>query len=133
MTAKVVVIDDEDDIRIVLKEIFERAGFDVRVAADSSEGIEALRKDAADLVVIDVIMPGKDGVTASKQIREEFPDTKIIVISGGGNIAPRNYEPGAIKTSAYLASASAAGVHLTLTKPFDRDELVKAARDLTGS
>jgi len=132
MTAKVLIIDDEKDIRIVLKEIFERADFDVEVAADSNEGMESLRQDPVDLVVIDVIMPGKDGVTAAKEIRREFPATKIIVISGGGNVGPGDYEPGAIKTTAYLASAIAAGVDLTLTKPFDRDQLIKAAKELTG-
>jgi len=132
MTAKVLIIDDEKDIRIVLKEIFERADFDVEVAADSNDGMALLRQDPVDLVVIDVIMPGKDGVTAAKEIRREFPATKIIVISGGGNVGPGDYEPGAIKTTAYLASAIAAGVDLTLTKPFDRDQLIKAAKELTG-
>jgi len=132
MTAKVLIIDDEKDIRIVLKEIFERADFDVEVAADSNDGMALLRQDPVDLVVIDVIMPGKDGVTAAKEIRKEFPATKIIVISGGGNVGPGDYEPGAIKTTAYLASAIAAGVDLTLTKPFDRDQLIKAAKELTG-
>ena len=132
MTAKVLIIDDEKDIRIVLKEIFERADFDVEVAADSNDGMNLLRKGPVDLVVIDVIMPGKDGVTAAKEIRKEFPATKIIVISGGGNVGPGDYEPGAIKTTAYLASAIAAGVDLTLTKPFDRNQLIKAAKELTG-
>jgi len=132
MTARVLVIDDEEDIRIVLKEVFSRAGFDVDVAANSSAGIEKLRKRPADLVVIDVIMPGMDGVTAAREIRGEFPETRIIVISGGGNISPKDYEPSAIKTEAYLASASAAGADLTLTKPFDRQALIDAARELTG-
>ena len=132
MTAKVLIIDDEKDIRIVLKEIFERADFDVEVAADSNDGMNLLRKGPVDLVVIDVIMPGKDGVTAAKEIRKEFPATKIIVISGGGNVGPGDYEPVAIKTTAYLASAIAAGVDLTLTKPFDRNQLIKAAKELTG-
>jgi CheY-like chemotaxis protein len=62
----------------------------------------------------------------------EFPKTKIIVMSGGGNAASLGYEPAAITTSAYLASAAAVGADLTLTKPFDRDELLKAAKDLTS-
>jgi len=132
MTARVLIIDDEEDIRIVLKEVFSRAGFDVDVAENSSSGIEKLREQGADLVVIDVIMPGMDGVTAAREIRTEFPDTRIIVISGGGNIAPKEYEPSAIKTEAYLASASAAGADLTLTKPFDRQVLIEAAHRLTG-
>ena len=112
MTKRVLVIDDEEDIRIVLKEVLQRAGFDVEVAANSSEGLESMRDRPTDLVVTDVIMPGMDGVTAAKQIREEFPDTKIIVISGGGNIGPDDYAPGSIKTQAYLASAEEVPVPL---------------------
>jgi len=129
---RVIIIDDEEDIRCALKEVFVRAGFDVEVASNADEGLDLLRQKKADLVVTDVIMPGKDGVEAVYEIRMEFPNTKIIVISGGGNVAPLDYQPGSIATSAYLASASAVGADMTLTKPFDRQELIRAARTLTG-
>lgn len=129
---RVIVIDDEEDVRLVLKEVLARAGFEVEVASNSEEGIDLLRRRKADLVVTDVIMPGKDGVAAIYDIRMEFPNTKIIVISGGGNVAHLGYEPNAIKTSAYLASATAVGADRTLTKPFDRKAIVDAARELTG-
>lgn len=128
---KVLVIDDEEDIRIVLKEVFTRAGFDVRVASSGDEGLNMLREQGADLVITDIIMPGSDGVETAYDIRMEFPHTKIIVMSGGGNTAPRGYEPAAINTTAYLASAEAVGADLTLTKPFDREELLNAVRKLT--
>jgi YesN/AraC family two-component response regulator len=81
-------------------------------------------------VITDIIMPGKDGVQTAYDIRMEFPKTKIIVMSGGGNAAPQDYEPSAISTTAYLASATEIGADLTLTKPFDRHELIKAANEL---
>lgn len=127
---KVIVIDDEEDIRFVLGEILARAGFDVRVAANANDGLDLLREHGADVVVTDIIMPGKDGVQTVYDIRMEFPNTKIIVISGGGNIAPADYEPTAIKTSAYLASATEAGADVTLTKPFDRADIVRAVTQL---
>jgi len=129
---KVIIIDDEEDIRIVLEEIFVRAGFDVAVASNGTDGLNLLREQGADLVITDVIMPGSDGVETAYDIRMEFPGTKIIVMSGGGNAASLGYEPAAITTSAYLASAAAVGADLTLTKPFDRDELLKAAKELTS-
>ena len=129
---KVIIIDDEEDIRIVLKEIFVRAGFDVGVASNGDDGLNLLREQGADLVITDIIMPGSDGVETAYDIRMEFPKTKIIVMSGGGNAASLGYEPAAITTSAYLASAAAVGADLTLTKPFDRDELLKAAKELTS-
>jgi len=129
---KILIIDDEEDIRIVLKEVLEREGFAVQTASGSDEGLDMLRKNGADLVVTDIIMPGKDGVQAINEIQTDFPGTKIIVISGGGNVAPLDYQPTAIKTSAYLASANAAGADLTLSKPFDRKELVRAIVELTA-
>ena len=129
---KVIIIDDEEDIRIVLKEIFVRAGFDVAVASNGDDGLNLLREQGADLVITDIIMPGSDGVETAYDIRMEFPKTKIIVMSGGGNAASSGYESAAIATSAYLASAEAVGADLTLTKPFDRDELLKAAKELTS-
>jgi len=128
----VLVIDDEKDVLIVLREILTRAGFDVRIAESGLEGLEKLRHEPADLVLTDIIMPGMDGVATVRAIRNEFPETRVLVISGGGNIAPMEYEPSAIKTSAYLASAAKAGADLTLTKPFDRDELIEAVRNLTS-
>ena len=128
---RIVVIDDEEDIRSVLKVILERAGFEVEVAANSDDGLNLLRDQKADVVITDIIMPGKDGVDNIYDIRMEFPNTRIIVISGGGNVAPSDYEPTAIKTSAYLASASSAGADLTLTKPFDRNELIDAVTKLS--
>jgi CheY-like chemotaxis protein len=128
--AKILIIDDEKDVRIVLREVLERAGYDAMIAANAREGLEKLEADGADLVITDVIMPGMDGVAAIEKIREDHPDVPIIVISGGGNIAPLAYEPGAISTSAYLASATNAGANRTLTKPFVRQELLDAVRAL---
>ncbi|MEJ2129648.1 MAG: response regulator [Woeseiaceae bacterium] len=130
--SKVLIIDDEKDVRIVLKEVLQRAGYEAAVAADAREGLEKLEADGADLVITDVIMPGMDGVATVEKIRESYPGMPIIVISGGGNVAPMEYEPGAISTNAYLASATKAGADRTLTKPFERQELVKAVRDLLG-
>lgn len=130
---RVIIIDDEEDIRIVLKEIFKRAGFEAETASNASEGLDLLREHGAELVVTDVIMPGRNGVDTVYDIRMEFPNTKVIVISGGGNVTPSDYEPAAIKTTAYLASAAAVGADLTLTKPFDREDLIRAARELTAA
>ena len=127
---KILIIDDEEDIRIVLKQVLERAGFDVTVAADGKEGLSKLERQGADLVITDVIMPGIDGVTTVRKIREKYLNTKIIVISGGGNVAPLKYEPKAIATNAYLASASEAGADRTMTKPFDHKQLLDAIEEL---
>ena len=111
----------------------ERAGHEVITAADGREGLGKLRKEGADLVITDVIMPGIDGVAIAQEIRKDYPDMPVIVISGGGNVPPMQYEPGAISTASYLASVAKAGANRTLTKPFQRQELVDAVNALIGS
>ena len=128
--AKILIIDDEEDVRIALKQVLERAGYEVSVAATGYEGLELMDREGADLVITDVIMPGIDGIAAARKIREKFRNTRIVVISGGGKIAPEPYEPDAISTRAYLASASSAGADRTLAKPFDRDELLEVVSSL---
>ncbi len=130
MMARILVIDDEKAVRFTVKEVLVRAGYDVDTASDGNEGLEKLRDSGADLVITDVIMPGIDGVAVLNHVRAEFQNTPVIVISGGGNIAPMEYEPGAIATNAYLASATIAGADATLTKPFDRKTLLSAVKDL---
>ena len=130
MMARILVIDDEKDVRVTVKEVLVRAGYEVDTAGDGNEGLEKLRDVGADLVITDVIMPGIDGVAVMHQVRTEFQGVPVVVISGGGNIAPMEYEPSAIKTSAYLASASVAGADATLTKPFGRETLLSTIEAL---
>jgi CheY-like chemotaxis protein len=130
MMAKILIVDDEEHVRAALKQVLERAGYEVSVAATGHEGLELMKKEGADLVITDVIMPGIDGIATARQIREKYRNTRIIVISGGGKTAPEPYEPDAISTRSYLASASSAGADRTLAKPFDREEILRAVREL---
>jgi CheY-like chemotaxis protein len=128
--AKILIVDDEEHVRASLKQVLERAGYEVAVAATGNEGLDLMKREGADLVITDVIMPGIDGITTARQIRERYRNTRIIVISGGGKAAPEPYEPDAISTRSYLASADSAGADRTLTKPFDRDEILRVVRSL---
>lgn len=128
--SKIIVIDDEGDIRVVVAEVLKRAGHDVETASDGGEGLAMLAENGADMVITDIVMPGMDGISVMNEVRKTHPDMPIIVISGGGNIAPMEYEPAAIMTTAYLASAAEAGANITLTKPFGREELLEAVGKL---
>ena len=128
--AKILIVDDEEHVRAALKQVLERAGYEVSVVATGNEGLELMKKEGADLVITDVIMPGIDGIATARQIREKYRNTRIIVISGGGKTAPEPYEPDAISTRSYLASASSAGADRTLSKPFDREEILRAVREV---
>jgi len=129
--ARIIVIDDEQDVCEVLREVLERAGFEVETAASSDDGLELLRNNGADIVITDIIMPGKDGVETVNDIRKEFPNTRVIVISGGGNVIPMEHEQSATRASDNLASTT--GADVTLTKPFDRREILDAVKELIAS
>jgi CheY-like chemotaxis protein len=121
---RVLVIDDEPDVRDVLRRVLERGGYEVATAKDSSSGLALCREQTPDVVVTDIIMPNEHGVDLIRKLRAEFPDLAIIAISGGGNVAVAGYQPGAVKTEAYMAAASQAGADVCLTKPFEREELL---------
>ncbi len=129
---RVLIIDDEEDIRDVLYDVLNRAGFEIDVASTGEEGLDKLRSKPPDVIVTDIIMPGKDGIATIREIRKELPNAKIIAISGGGNLGPDAYEPNSIKTTAYLAAAGEAGADVILPKPFDREALMEAIRTLTA-
>jgi two-component system, chemotaxis family, chemotaxis protein CheY len=122
----VLIIDDEADIRDSVRQLLTRAGYEVRTANNGSEGIAAYRRASADLVITDMIMPKGHGLDAIKTLRSDFPQARIIAVSGGGNFGPQSYKSEAITTTAYLAAAAAAGADIVLTKPFDRKTLLDA-------
>jgi CheY-like chemotaxis protein len=130
--AKILIIDDEEDVRDAIRLILERAGHDVTIAPNSFAGLALLEQQPMDIVMTDIVMPGQNGVETIRQLRQDFPRMKIIAISGGGNLGPAGYQPGAIKTAAYLAAAKSAGADLACTKPFDRQELLNAIEQASG-
>jgi CheY-like chemotaxis protein len=119
---RILVVDDEPFVLEALKRVLASTAV-VVVASTADAGLAALREAPVDLVIIDVILPGMDGVAAIKLIRRDYPGVRIIAISGGGNFGLNSYLPDAISTSAYLASCKAAGADGVLAKPFETAEL----------
>ncbi|MGH8134707.1 MAG: response regulator [Steroidobacteraceae bacterium] len=122
--ARVLIVDDERDVRGVMARILERAGHEVEVADCGPAGMQAYQANGADVIITDVIMPGQNGVELIQQLRDAGFAGRIIAISGGGNLAAAGYTPGAITTTAYLAAAAKVGANAILTKPFDRQQLL---------
>jgi len=120
---RILVIDDEPFVLEALKRVLASGAVAVVGAADADAGLAAIAESQVDLVIIDVILPGMDGVAAIKIIRRDYPGVRIIAISGGGNFGLNAYLPDAISTSAYLAACRAAGADGTLAKPFETAEL----------
>jgi len=121
--ALILIIDDEPQIRSMLKLMLERDGYEVAEAPDGIEGIRSYRQNPADLIITDLIMPNKDGIGVIIDLKKEFPDVKIIALSGGGLNKPEGYLKGAKKL----------GAACTLTKPIDRGEMLRAIKDVLKS
>lgn len=83
---QILIIDDEEGIRSVLRDVLQDEGFSVLVAPDGSEGLRILKCEIIDLVFLDVWMPGMGGLDVLRAIREEFPEVPVIMISGHASI-----------------------------------------------
>jgi len=117
--ARILVVDDDPNIRQMLRSMLEREGYDVDVAANGRECMNFFRETPAELVIADIIMPEQEGIETIRQLRAEYPGCRIIAISGGGRIGP----------SDYLNMAKLLGASHTLAKPFDRSQLILAVRE----
>ena len=81
-TIRILVIDDEPAVREVFKGLLEGEGFEVVDAGDGQAGIELFRQNPTDIVITDIIMPKKNGFEVINELQSEYPNVKIIVISG---------------------------------------------------
>lgn len=117
---RILLVDDNLDLRRMVKEALELEGFSVQEAANGCEALELQRRRPFRILVTDIFMPDADGMETIDRFRKEFPDTKIVVISGDARVARRDY----------LATAKLIGADVALPKPFAPDELIKAMRSL---
>jgi len=92
---RILIIDDESQIRSMLRLMLERAGYEVVEASDGIDGIRIYRQNPTDLIITDLIMPNKDGIGMIIDLKKEFPEVKIIAMSGGGLNKPEGYLQGA--------------------------------------
>jgi len=116
----IVIIDDDEQIREMLKQILAREGYGIFVAANGKEGMQIYREKQTDLVITDIIMPEKDGLETITELRKDFPEVKIIAMSGGGSKGPESN----------LQAAKRLGAVCTLTKPVRRKEMLSAVKEL---
>lgn len=115
----VLVVDDEDQIRQLIRETLEQAGYDVQEASDGKQGLERYRAKPADLVIMDILMPDQDGLESIMTLRREFPASRVIAITGGSDM---------IGILNFLDVAKMLGARRTLQKPFDMQTLLDAAQ-----
>jgi len=120
--AKVLVIDDDEEHRTLVREILVREGHRVEEAADGAQGLRLFGKSRPDLVVTDISMPGLDGHEVISALRVARADVPIIAISGGG----------AAEKDELLLRAARLGAAEVITKPFEFRQLVGAVGRALG-
>ena len=115
--ATILVIDDEESIRNLLKDVLERANHRVLLARDGLEGLTFYQQNKVDLVLMDILMPGTDGLEATLQLTREYLDAKVIAMTGAQG--DKNF----------LDVAKLFGARRIFEKPFDLDKLVQAINE----
>ena len=120
--AKILVLDDEPSILLMIKKMLEKAGHEVEVALNGKEGLVLFENNKPDLLITDIIMPEKEGLETIFELRRRHPDLKIIAISGGGRIGPDGYLPG----------AKLLGANAVFSKPLVPKEFINKVNELLG-
>ena len=110
MTAKILVVDDELNMQLVLKALLKKEGYDVATASDGIEALKVLKSGGVEVVVTDLKMPKLDGVGLLERVIRDYPSTPVIIITAHGTIAT-------------AVDALKKGAFDYITKPFERDEL----------
>ncbi len=124
--ASVLVVDDDPAVRTTIRLVLERAGHRVSVAPDGRAGLVALAAGGIDLLVVDLFMPGMDGLETLREVRKHQADLPVIVISGTSLDAPGQQAPD------FLAMAVKLGAVSTLQKPFKPRDIIGAVEACLG-
>jgi DNA-binding response OmpR family regulator len=118
--ARILVVDDDELVRQTLTTALTRAGFEVVEARDGDDGLLRFAGAGIDLVILDIIMPNKEGIETLIALRKADPGVKVIAISGGGRT--RNFD--------LLDLARRFGASLVLAKPIRPSHLVEKVREI---
>ena len=117
--ASILVIDDDEPTRDVLKAILEPAGHVVTEAPNGVDGVTRYRMNPTDLVILDIFMSEKEGIEVIRELKSEFPSIRILVVSGSG--------------VEYMSMAKDLGAFRAIEKPFAREEILETVEALVGT
>jgi len=118
---KILVIDDDDLVRLTLAKLLQKQGGSVLEAKNGAVGIEIFKKNTPHIVLTDMLMPEKEGLETISELKSIQPSIKIIAMSSGG----------ASHNMSFLQLAQRIGADKTISKPIKPDELIKTIKDLT--
>jgi CheY-like chemotaxis protein len=118
----VLIIDDEEDMRIYLETVFRKAGYETAVAVNGDEALEKIQQTNPDLITLDILMPRKSGLKFYEALRRESGNSSlpVIVVSG-------------VSGNEQFFDRDAAGTNTVfMEKPINPDQLLKKAEELLG-
>lgn len=118
--SSIMIVDDDDEFRETLHDMFVEEGYDVTVARNGQEAVDRFSEKPVDIVITDILMPEKEGIETIFELRREYGLKNIIAMSGGGRTG----------NAQFLETAKRLGVSQVFQKPIDLDELVRHVRSL---
>ncbi len=121
--ARILIVDDDQQVRTVFRRILENAGYDIDEASDGIMAARRYRDQPADLIILDIIMPEQEGLGTIIELRRQNPSVKIIAISGGGRMDAEDY----------LSTARKLGASSSLEKPVTTAALLSEVESLLDS
>jgi DNA-binding response OmpR family regulator len=117
--ARILIIDDNENVNTMLQQVLSSKGYEVESVTSGEHGLSFLEVNIFDLIITDIIMPGKEGLEMILEIRKKNTIVPIIAISGGGKIGPE----------LYLEMAHVFGAAYTFQKPFNIESFLEAVRE----
>ena len=118
---KILIVDDDDRFRTILEKTLSAEGYEIKTVANGEEALELVAREHFNLILIDLIMPRKDGFQTIESLMENNPEISLIAMSGGRN-----------GSQSYLRVAGKIAACRTLAKPFNREALLEAIRSAIG-
>ncbi len=117
---KVLLVDDDENVRYSLKRLLTRAGHDVTEAENGKKALAQMTSEIQ-IVVTDIVMPDMEGIGLLQELKKAYPDLPVVVISGGGRMGAKGY----------LETANVLGADATFMKPLDESAFLTSITDLT--
>jgi len=114
--AKILLVEDDELVRDMLAQVLQKASHEVTCAPDGEAAAKVLQEMRPDVMVTDIIMPKKSGITLISEVKNRHPDMEIIAISGGGRLDPIGY----------LDLSENLGASVSFEKPVDNTALLMA-------
>ena len=114
--AKILLVEDDNLVRDMLTQVLQRATHTVIGASNGEEATDYLKTETPDIMVTDIIMPKKSGITLISEVKNRHPNMEIIAISGGGRLDPIGY----------LDLSETLGASVSFEKPVDNNALLMA-------